>query len=318
MTADVTTPGSATEVDVAEMIHALARATGARPGHRVSHPKGILLTGTFTASARARELTSAVHMQGAPVPVTARFSNASTDPHSDDSAVGDPRGMSVKFALPDGSETDVICQSWPVFIVRTPAEFLEFMQAQIAGPEQLGAFIAAHPATAAALELVSSIAAPPRSWATFTFHSSVAFVLVDQQGVRRPVRWELTPEAGDQVLSDAEREAAGQDYLMTEVLERLPVRFALRAQLAQSGDPVDDSTARWPADREWVDMGVIELTGPDTVRETGDDVLVMDPMRLTPGIEPSDDPILHVRHAAYAYGVAQRTPGAADGAAPTA
>ena len=304
---DVTSSAEPARVDAAELVRALSRATGGRPGHRVSHPKGILLAGTFTASARARELTTAVHMQGASVPVTARFSNASTDPHSDDAALGQPRGMSVKFALPDGSETDVVCQSWPVFIVRTPAEFLEFMQAQIAGPEELGAFIGSHPATAAALELVSQVAAPPRSWATFTFHSSVAYVLVDHEGTRRAVRWEFTPEAGEHLLSDAERAAAGPDYLMSEILERLPVRFALRAQLAQIGDPVDDSTARWPADREWVDMGVIELTVQDTVRETGGDVLVMDPTRVTPGIEPSADPILHVRRAAYAVSVAQRS-----------
>lgn len=313
MTTDVSTSAEPTRVDAAELVAALAKATGARPGHRVSHPKGILLAGTFTASARARELTSAVHLQGMPVPVVARFSNASTDPHSHDAALGEPRGMSVKFALPDGSETDVVCQSWPVFLVRTPAEFLAFMTARIAGPEELGAFLAAHPATAAALELVSRVPAPPRSWATLTFHSSVAYVLVDAQGRRQAVRWELTPQAGEHLLTDAEREAAGPDYLMTEILERLPVRFSLRAQLAQHGDPTDDSTARWPDDREWVDMGVVELTAPDTVRETGDDVLVMDPTRLTPGIELSDDPILHVRKAAYAVSVAQRTGAAARG-----
>lgn len=310
-TTDVMTATENTRVDAAQLVDALAKATGARPGHRVSHPKGILLAGTFTASAQAREYTSAVHMQGATVPVIARFSNASTDPHSHDAAVGEPRGMSVKFVLPDGSKTDIVCQSWPVFIVRTPAEFLEFMQAQIAGPDELGAFIAAHPATAAALELVSHVAAPPRSWATFTFHSSVAYVLVNDEGTRRHVRWEFTPEAGEHLLSDAEREAAGPDYLMTEILERLPARFAVRAQLAQRGDPVDDSTARWPADREWFDMGVVELTSQDTLSEAGGDVLVMDPMRTTPGIEPSADPILHVRRAAYDVSVAQRSDGSA-------
>ena len=299
-------PAERVGADAAQLVDALARATGARPGHRVSHPKGILLDGTFTASGRARELSSALHLQGEPVPVTARFSNASTDPHSNDAAVGDPRGMSVTFTLPDGSHTDVVCQSWPVFIVRTPTEFLEFMQAQIAGPEQLGAFVGSHPATVAALEIVSQVAAPPRSWATMAFHSSVAYLLVDQAGTRRPVRWKFEPEAGEHVLSDDERAAAGPDYLMTEILERLPVRFALQAQLAQAGDPTHDSTSRWPADREWVDMGVVELTGRST-RETGDDVLVMDPTRVTPGIELSDDPILHVRKAAYAVSVAQRS-----------
>ena len=89
-------------------------------------------------------------------------------------------------------------------------------------------------------------------------------MLVDHEGTRRPVRWELTPEAGHQVLADDEREAAGPDYLMAEVLDRPPIHFALRAQLAQDGDPTDDSTIRWPADRERVD-------------------LVMDPTRVTRG-----------------------------------
>lgn len=127
------------------------------------------------------------------MPVTGRFSNASTDPTSHDAAVGEPRGMSVKFTLPDGSKTDVICQSWPVFIVRTPAEFLVFMRAQIAGPEHVGAFIATHPSTAAALELVGQVSAPPASWPTLAFSSSVAYVLVDGEAMRRAIRWELTP-----------------------------------------------------------------------------------------------------------------------------
>ena len=35
-------------------------------------------------------------------------------------------------------------------------------------------------------------------------------------------------------------------------------------------------------------------------------VMVMDPMRLTDGIEPSDDPILHVRPGAYSVSVERR------------
>ncbi|GAC1305666.1 MAG: catalase family peroxidase [Acidimicrobiales bacterium] len=286
---------------------ALARATGARPGMRVSHAKGILLSGTFTPSPRAHELTRAAHMQSGPVPVTVRFSNASTDPNSNDAAVGEPRGMSVKFYLPDGSTTDLVCQSWPVFIVSTPQEFLEFMHAQLDSPEAVGAFVGAHPRTAAALELIAQVADPPRSWSTMAFNSAVAYRLVSADGQQRFVRWRLVPEAGEQSLPEAERESADPDYLMTEILERLPVRFSVRAVLAKDGDPTDDSTLPWPTDREEVEMGVVELTGPDIERERGDDVLVMDPMRVTPGIEPSDDPILHIRTRAYSESVQRRS-----------
>ena len=54
-------------------------------------------------------------------------------------------------------------------------------------------------------------------------------------------------------------------------------------------------------------MGVVEVTGPDTERERDSDILVMDPMRLTDGIEPSDDPILHIRTHVYSESVFRRS-----------
>ena len=54
-------------------------------------------------------------------------------------------------------------------------------------------------------------------------------------------------------------------------------------------------------------MGTLEITGPETEREQGDDVLVMDPTRVTDGIEPSDDPILHIRSHAYSVSVERRS-----------
>ena len=53
--------------------------------------------------------------------------------------------------------------------------------------------------------------------------------------------------------------------------------------------------------------GVLELTGQETGRETGGDVLVFDPTRVTDGIECSDDPVLLFRPKAYSESVARRT-----------
>jgi len=77
--------------------------------------------------------------------------------------------------------------------------------------------------------------------------------------------------------------------------------------VAEPGDPVDDPSQVWPAERERVDAGTIVLTGPDTERETGDDVLVFDPTRVVDGIELSDDPVLRFRTLAYSESVRERT-----------
>jgi catalase len=54
-------------------------------------------------------------------------------------------------------------------------------------------------------------------------------------------------------------------------------------------------------------MGSVELTGPETEREQDGDVMVMDPTRVTDGIELSDDPILHIRSHAYSVSVERRS-----------
>jgi catalase len=91
------------------------------------------------------------------------------------------------------------------------------------------------------------------------------------------------------------------------------VRFALYARLAEEGDEVDDPTVPWPDEREQVELGTIELTGLDTTREHGGDVLVFDPTRVTDGIEVSGDKILNFRPDAYAVSVFRRTGVKRDG-----
>jgi catalase len=81
----------------------------------------------------------------------------------------------------------------------------------------------------------------------------------------------------------------------------------LELQLALKDDPVDDPTAPWRDDRETVAGGTLELSELETGRETGDDVLVFDPTRVTDGIELSDDPILRFRTHAYSVSIERRS-----------
>jgi catalase len=298
--------------DAATLVDAIGEAGGRFPGHRAAHAKGVVLSGTFTPSDRARDLTRAAHMQDGPVRTTVRFSNGGANPESNDAGVGDGRGMAVKFYLPDGSTTDIVALSLPVFFVRTPDEFLEFTLARAEANktgsfDKVGEFIGSHPGTAAAVQLIAPTLVPPRSYATMAYNSIHTFRLVDSDGTGRWVRWRWLPEAGVEMLPEDERDSAGRDFLQTEIFERLPVRFTLLARLADDDDPTDDPTAAWPEEREAVEMGVLELTGPETERERDDDVMVMDPTRVTDGIELSDDPILHVRSYAYSVSVERRS-----------
>ena len=292
-----------------DLIDTVVTVLGSPPGQRVTHHKGIVLAGTFTATPRARELTRAAHMQGDPIAVTVRSSNGLPSTDGRDAAEGDPRGMAVKFYLPDGATTDLVCQNWPVFPAGTPEKFRDLLRAEHEGIEATETFLAANPDVAAAGAIIATVGAPPRSWATMAFHSMNAFRLVNADGAGRFVRFTLQPEAGEHSLPEQLRATANRDYLMHGVLTELPIRYLLLAQLAEDGDDTVDPSKAWAPEREWVELGVIEITSKDETREKDGDVLVHDPMRLTDGIEPSDDPILRIRPYVYAIS-AQRRSGA--------
>jgi catalase len=281
---------------------------GRHPGKRAFHAKGTLLSGTFTATTAAASLTRAAHMQGEPVPALARVSNGNGNPRVPDYRP-DVRGLAVKFDLPDGSQSDIVCQSLPRFPFRTPDEFVEFVrtQRQPAIAWRFPLYLARHPGMSGALRANLPAFKPPQSYATIPYYGVHAYRFVDSEGGSRYVRYTWRPEAGEARLGAREARARGRDYLRQEIRERLargPVRFTLELQVAAPGDDVDDPSSAWPEERERVNAGTLELTAVDEARD--ENALVFDPVRVTDGIEPSDDPVLRFRPAAYSESVTRR------------
>jgi catalase len=296
----------------AQAIDSINERFGPHAGYRALHAKGILLKGFFAATPDAARLTRAAHMQGAPVDATVRVSNGSGDPGSPDYAP-DVRGMATKLYLPDGSRTDIVAQTAVRFPTRTPEGFVEFVRAMERGPAQLWKlplFLARHREALPALRANAASIKPPASYASCRYYAIHAFRWEDRDGGARYVRYRWLPGAGVETLSGDEAKRRGRDYLSEEIRERVergPIRFDLELQIAASDDPVDDPTAPWRDDRETVLAGTLELTGLETGRETGDDVLVFDPTRVTDGIELSDDPILRFRSPAYSASIERRS-----------
>jgi catalase len=288
-----------------EAVDAINAISGAHAGHRAAHAKGALLTGTFTPTGHAARFTTAANMRGEPSRVTARFSNGGGDPGIPDYAQ-EARGMAVKMYLPDGSKTDVVALTLPCFFVRTPEDFIAFTKARLEPEKLMPDFLGAHPEALPAIQAALG-AGLPESYATCVYNAIHSFRWIDAEGAARYVRYRFEPEAGERTIESEEARARGRDYLRDEVLARDETAFRLIVFLAGEGDPVDDATAAWPEERERVEAGRLVLTGPETGREQDGDILVFDPTRVTPGIEVSDDPILHFRPRAYSVSVTRRT-----------
>ena len=298
-----------------EVVDSINDVSGVHPGHRAAHAKGTLLTGTFTATPAAARLTRAAHLQGNPVRATVRFSNGGGDPGIPDYAT-EARGMAVKLYLEDGSRADMVALTLPVFFARTPEDFFEFTRARKPDPQTgqpdmqvLGKWLGDHPEAGPAIQAAVT-APPPACYSQCEYNGIHAFRYVNATGEGRFIRFRWEPEKGVANLTAEEAKERGADYLQDEILARVddgPVAFRLVVTLAELGDAVDDPTEAWPAERETVDVGRLELTGRETARERDGDVLVFDPVRVVDGIELTEDPILRFRHSAYAVSVERRS-----------
>jgi catalase len=297
-----------------EIVDAINDLNGAHDGQRAVHAKGILCTAAFTATADAARLCRAPHLQGGTLRAHVRFSNGSGKPDGHDGD-RDGRGLAVKVYAPDGTTTDLVAITLPVFFVRTPEDFLDFTRLRRPDPEtgqpdmeRLGAWLGEHPEAQGALQ--HSLAAPPAaSYAQLRYHAIHAFRWTAPDGSERYVRYRFEPEAGEASAGADAAESRPPDYLQDELRERLeagPVVFSVHVDIAAEDDPTDDPTQAWPEERESAEVGRLEITAETSDRDQGDDVLVFDPTRVADGIGLSGDRILRARPGAYAVSVQRR------------
>jgi catalase len=308
-------PAIAAEDDPVEIqiVDAMNKLWGAHPGFRANHAKGVVVEGSFTASPEAAQVSKASLFNGTTIPVTVRFSNSTGIPNlADGSGAAVPHGMSLKYHLPDGSDTDMVLNSLKFFPVATGAEFRDLLLALAASPAnapkptKFDAFVASHPAVPAAF----ATAATPASFAEQEYYGIDAFVLVNGAGKRHAVRYQMLPERAVH-LTAADAAKMPPNFLMDELPERLKrgaVTFHLKAQLAAPGDQTADPTKPWPADRQVVELGTVTITKAVADSAEVQKTLLFLPGQVTDGIETSDDPLIAVRDGAYAESFSRRTP----------
>ncbi|OIW32097.1 heme-dependent catalase [Coniochaeta ligniaria NRRL 30616] len=288
-----------------DLVHTLKDIFHPPPGFRPVHAKGILLTGSFVPTPSASLLSVAPHFTLPSVPILARFSSSTGIPALPDSDPnGNPRGLALRFHLPDTNgrraHTDIIAHSVDAFPGKDGAEALAFFTAVREGkvPEFLGA-----PENENARTFVFAPKPTPRGLETETYFAVNAFVLVGKDGKKTNVRYRVVPDKGVSVLTDEEAKGKGPDFLyegLKETVGKGPVSFKLVVQVGEEGDVTSDNTKKWPEERKTVELGTVtldEVVEDDPVAAAKK--VIFDPIPRVDGVEPSDDPLLEVRAHAY-------------------
>jgi len=303
-----------------QLVDALHTAFGDHHSRAV-HAKGIILSGIFTPDAQAATLTRAAHLQSTSSTVQVRFSDFTGIPNiPDNHDAANPRGLAIKFTLPDGSSTDIVGHSFDGFPTPNSDQFRELLLAIAASgpgaaePTALGAFLETHPVAKTFLTTQKL----PVSYATVDYYGVNAFKFTNRAGASHFIRYQFLPASGEQLLSKAEYAAQGPDYLQNEIKDRIakrPIRFQLLAQVAEPSDKVEDPSVAWPSTRRKVPLGIVEIQRLAANTPEQDKALSFSPNRIPDGIETAD-PMLDFRSKAYPISVKgrqQRTSEAQDG-----
>lgn len=285
-----------------QVVNAIEGAFG-RHAARAVHAKGITLEGEFAPSAGASSVSSAPHLQSTSVRVVVRFSNFTGLPGGSDLAPREnPRGMAVKFYLPDGSATDIVAHSYNGFPATTTEELRKLFLAVGASkgasaPTPADEFFVTHPKARAFLQATP----PPMSYATLRYYGVNAFHFTNANGGVLHGRYRLDPDAGEHLLDEEQQTRVGQDYLREEIRERVsrvPVVFRLVLQIADSSDRLDDPATPWPETRALRELGTLSLRSLVTDVEQAERTLRFSPAAVPAGIAPAD-PMIAGRDAAY-------------------
>jgi catalase len=283
------------------------QAGGRHPGFRRNHAKGVCVAGWFESNGQAVALSKAAVFKPGRIPIVGRFA-ISGDMAFQADKPATVRSMALRFMLPGAEEWRTGLNNVPVFVANSAQGFLDEVLASVPDPitgkpdaAKMKLFMADHPESVRAIAVIMK--SPLSSgFADATFNSLNAFRMINAAGESIPVRWAAVPMQPFKSEEAVQTASSDQNYLFDDLTAQLgqhPLLWRLVITIGQSSDPTNDATLPWPADRQQVDAGTVTL---DQVfsEETGRCTDVnYDPLVLPPGIEPSDDPLLSARSAAY-------------------
>jgi len=295
----------------AAMVNTFQRLNGPHPGFRRNHAKGVCVTGYFESNGQGQSLSRAQVLRPGRVPIVGRFALAGGMPYAADTP-HTIRSLAILFKQPDGEEWRTGMINIPVFPVNTPQAFHDFLVVSSPVPgtgkvdsAAMGAFLAKHPETAAALKEIGS---HPFSsgFADSPYYALNAFRFVSAKGESTPVRWWIKP---DQTLEAGNPDTSDKNYLFDALIAQIhsgPLHWHLILTVGQPGDPTAEAATSWPADRQQIDVGTITIDTIESEDTSPTRDINFDPLILPDGISPSDDPLLSARSAAYSQSFTRR------------
>lgn len=295
----------------------LAHFNRERIPERVVHARGTGAYGTFSLTKSLTEYSIAHFLQknGEQTPLFVRFSTVGGGQDSSDYA-RDPRGFAVKFYTQEGN-FDMVGNNTPVFFIRDPAKFPDFVHSQkknpktnLPDPSAMFEFWASHPQSLHQMMILMSDRGLPYSYRHMHGFSSHTLSFWNNKGERFWVKWHFKTNQGIKTLTDAEASKLppfGAQQDLVDAIERgdFP-KWTVKLQIMKEADAKNyrinpfDLTKIWPhKDYPLIEIGTMELNRNVENYFAETEQAAFSPGNLVPGIGASPDKVLQARLLAY-------------------
>ncbi|WP_149540006.1 catalase [Siccirubricoccus phaeus] len=303
-----------------QLIEKLAHQNRERVPERVVHAKGWGAHGTLTITGDISKYTRAKVLQpGATTPMILRFSTVAGELGAAD-AERDVRGFAMKFYTPEGN-WDLVGNNTPVFFVRDPLKFPDFIHTQkrhpktnLRSPTAMWDFWSLSPESLHQVTILMSDRGLPVAPMFMNGYGSHTYGLWNEAGERFWVKFHFKTRQGHKHYTNAESvEVIGrsresyQEALFSAIergdFPRWTLQVQIMPELEAERTPYNpfDLTKVWPhKDYPPIDLGVLELNRNPENYFAEIEQVAFSPSNFVPGIGASPDKMLQARIFSYA------------------
>ncbi len=302
------------------LIQKMAQFNRERVPERVVHAKGSGAFGYFEVTADVSQWTKAAFLSevGKRTTVLLRFSTVAGEQGSADT-VRDPRGFALKFYTEQGNY-DLVGNNTPIFFVRDPSKFQDFIRSQKRMPDTdmrsnnaQWDFWSLSPESLHQVSFLMSDRGTPRTYRNMNGYGSHTFMWVNAQGEKFWVKYHFKTEQGVENFTDAEAKAMvaeDPDYHRRDLREAIAKKdfpvWRLEMQIMPFKDAENyrfnpfDLTKVWPhSDYAPITVGRLVLDRNPENFFAQIEQAAFEPSNMVPGIGPSPDKMLIGRMFSY-------------------
>ncbi|MCZ4272562.1 catalase [Maritalea porphyrae] len=303
-----------------QLIEKLAHQNRERIPERVVHAKGWGAFGTLTVTEDISKYTRAAALQkGKKTDMLARFSTVAGELGAAD-AERDVRGFALKFYTEEGN-WDLVGNNTPVFFVRDPLKFPDFIHTQkrhpktnMRSPTAMWDFWSLSPESLHQVTILMSDRGLPTAPMFMNGYGSHTYSMWNNDGERVWVKFHFKTKQGHKHFTNAEaskvigesRETYQEELFGTIDRGEFPkwrVCIQVMSEAQAKGTPFNpfDLTKVWPhGDYPLIDVGEMELNRNAENYFAEIEQAAFSPSNVVPGIGYSPDKMLQARVFSYA------------------